>query len=127
MTIKIIVIGICVCVLNILLREKQQIFAVLINIVYVVIVISAVLSSVVSTLEGIKDLFEFSDSANKMLGSLMKAATVSIITKISCSICIESGNKVVSDVIDLTGRIALLVIAFPFIEGVIKIAISFIR
>ena len=126
MIIKVILLGICVCFLNIFLRQNQSVFTYIINIAYIVIIVVLLSDGVAERLKDIKDLLFLSSSATKMLSCLYKGALICILTKISSDVCKESGNLVVSDIIDLAGRIMLLIIAFPFIESIIKTASAFV-
>ena len=126
MIIKIILLGFCVCVLNIFFRQTQSQFVVILNVVYIVSAVLIFAESVAEYLSDIEDLFIISSSAGKMLSCLYKGALICILSKISADISKESGNLIVSDIIDLAGRVMLLIIAFPFIESILKIASAFV-
>ena len=126
MIIKIILLGLCVCILNIVLRDAQRAFVFLINICYVVIVALILFDYTAEFVSSIRDLFSITSSSGKIFSSLFKGAMICVLTKISADICKESGNTVVSGIVDIAGRIMLLVIAFPFIESIVKTATSFI-
>ena len=126
MIVKIILLGICVCILNIVLRQNQSSFTVIVNISFIVIVCVLMADQAVDYIKDIRDLFDFEDTADKMLSCLFKGAIICVLTKISSDLCKESNNIIVSDIIDLSGRIMLLIIAYPFIENVIKAASTFV-
>lgn len=77
-------------------------------------------------LETLTDMFTASTSGSSVLVSVYKSAAICILTKIASDICRDSGNMTVSDIVEFSGRIALLIIAFPFIESVIKTATTFV-
>lgn len=126
MLIKIIMLGLCVCVINIVLRDTQRAFVLLISICYVAIVALIILGYTSEFIIGMKDLFSITSSSGKIFTSLLKGAMICVLTKISADICKESGNVVVSDIVDIAGRVMLLIIAFPFIESIVKTATAFI-
>lgn len=125
MIIKVILIGICVCMLNIFLRQTQNTFVILINISYILLVVLMIMDSAADLISDISDLFSNTSSLSKIFECLYKGALICILTKISSDVCKESGNTVVSDIIDISGRIMLLIIAYPFIVSVIKTAAAF--
>ena len=127
MILKVIFVGLCVCVINIVLRQHNSTFSLLLNIIYLVSVVLIVINSAYEYMYKLKDLFEFSAYVNEMLKCLFKGAMICIVTKIACSLCDENGNKTICDAIDLTGRVVLLATAFPFIESIIKTAVSFVK
>lgn len=123
---KIILLGICVCIINLLLRQHEKAFVLPVNIVYIIVVVLLIFNSFIDSLGSISDLFSVSKTVNKVLICLYKSAAICILTKISGDLCKESGNAVVTDMIDLGGRIIMLSIAFPFIESIIKTASAFV-
>ena len=126
MLIKIILIGISICVISMFLKQQLRVYIVVLNIVFVISVILLVFDSTVDTIRSISELLDVTSSIGKMFNCLFKAVAVCILTKLSSDICKESGNMVVSDLIDLGGRITLLIISLPFIESVIKTAAAFV-
>ena len=126
MMIKVILLGVCVCILNMFLKQHQSAFTVIVNVCFIAVVIVVLIDSLTDTIDNIKSFMNFSTTAGKMFICLYKGALICILSKISSDICKESGNAVVSDIIDLAGRIMLLIISFPFIESIIKTASAFI-
>ena len=127
MFIKIIILGIIVCIINLLLKQHQSIFILPVNIIYITIVITLLFNEMTDSLLDVAQLFQVSKTVSKVLICLYKAASISILSKIATDICKESGNTVVSDMIDLGGRLVMLSIALPFIRSIIKTAVAFVR
>ena len=127
MVIKIVLLGICVSLINLFLNQYQKSFVTIVNIVYIVIVVLMVIDNILDAVQSITDLLSVSSGVNKMFICLYKSAGICILTKIASDICKESGNTVVSDMIDFGGRISLLVISLPFIESIIKTAAAFVK
>ena len=127
MLIKIIILGILVCAINLILRQHQKVFVLPINIVYIVAVLLLLFDSFSDNLRDIVDLFSVSGVLDKVIACLFKSAAICILTKFSVDLCKESGNTVVSDMIDLGGRIIMLSLALPFIKSIIKTASAFVK
>ena len=126
MIIKIILLGLCICVVNFILRDISRAFVLFINICYVVIVSLNLLEYISDFADNIKELFLLNSSSEYMFKCLFKGALICILTKLSSDICKESGNTVVSDIVDISGRVMLLFLAFPFIESIVKTAAAFV-
>ena len=125
MIVKIVLCGICVCVLNTLLRGYNKSFVIFVEIVFVIAVISLIFADAVKGTKNLSDLLLQTSSQKKIIVCLMKGAAICILTKLACDISYESGNILVGDIIELSGRILLLIISLPFIESVVKTAMSF--
>ena len=74
---------------------------------------------------GIEKIFYGNSGAGELFTVILKGAAVTVLTKFACDVCRESGNSLMADVVELGGRIMLVVLAMPFIEGVTEIALSF--
>ena len=127
MFIKIIILGIIVCIINLLLKQHQSIFILPVNIIYITIVITLLFNELTDSLLDVAQLFQVSKTVSKVLICLYKSTSICILSKIATDICKESGNTVVSDMIDLGGRLVMLSIALPFIRSIIKTAVAFVR
>lgn len=68
----------------------------------------------------------YSESA-ELFGALFKGAAVTVLTKLASDICNESANVLMGNIVELAGRITLIILSLPFIEGVAEIALSFTK
>ena len=127
MFIKVIILGVLVCIINLILKQHQKVFVLLVNIIYVVIVLLLIFDSFAENLQDIADLFSVSGVLDKALTCLYKSAAICILSKISIDLCKESGSTVISDMIDIGGRIIMLSLALPFIKSIIKTAAAFVK
>lgn len=125
MIVKIALCGICVCIISTVLNRYNKSFIIFIELVFVGSVVSFVLKDAVKELNTLTDLFELTSSQYKIMICLIKGAVICVVTKLACDVCYENGNIIVGDIIELAGRMVLLVISLPFIESVVKTAIAF--
>ncbi|MDD6145438.1 MAG: SpoIIIAC/SpoIIIAD family protein [Oscillospiraceae bacterium] len=127
MLIKVVCLGITVCLLSLILSEYKKAFVIPLQLFFAVAVIMIVLSDAVDSIRSVTDAFENVGSYTKLFSCLIKGALICLSTKLACDFCRESGNIFVSDIIELAGRIMLLVLALPFVESIIKTAVSFAK
>ena len=127
MIIRIILVGLCLCLLNIFLKKNMPEFVLPVEIVFLALTVTLCIGY-------IRDIFgEISDAAGQMeygeeiLASAVKGAGVCIITRFSSDVCAESGNQTVSDAVEFAGRIMLAVIAVPYIRLITDIAFAFVK
>ena len=86
-----------------------------------------VLDSFTDSFDNVVGLFSATSTDNKALTCLYKTGAICVLSKISTDICKESGNKVVSDMIDICTRIIVFSLTLPFISSIIKTAASFAK
>ncbi len=125
MIVKIALCGICVCIINVLLRQYNKSFVIFAELIFVGAVVSLIMNDAADGVRRLTDLFTLSTSQSKIIVCLLKGAVICIVTKLACDVSYESGNIIVGDIIELAGRIILLVISLPFIESVVKTAVAF--
>ncbi len=74
---------------------------------------------------GIEKIFNGYSDSGELFSLILKGAAVTVLTRFACDVCKESGNSLVADIVELGGRIMLVMLAMPFIEKVTEIALSF--
>ena len=125
MIVKLVLSALCVCFLSSLLRQYNKSFVIFIETAFVGIAFSFIISDVIKGFRGLIDLYSYDAAQNKVIKCLIKGAVICVLTKISCDVCYESGNVMVGDIVELSGRVLLIIISLPFLESVVKTAISF--
>ncbi len=71
-------------------------------------------------------LFSLYSEGSEVFQAIFKAATVTVLSRLASDMCRESGNGLMGDIVELAGRMMLVMLAVPFIERVTEIALSFI-
>ncbi len=71
-------------------------------------------------------LFSLYSEGSEVFPAIFKAATVTVLSRLASDMCRESGNGLMGDIVELAGRMMLVMLAVPFIERVTEIALSFI-
>ncbi len=125
MVLKIALAGICVCIINSVLKQYSKSFVIFTDILFTVAVAASVIGDITSSIESFIGELSINSVTNKLFLCLFKGAVICVITKFACDISRESGNTVISDVIEFFSRVMLLTISIPFIESIVKTAISF--
>ena len=93
---------------------------------FAVLTLVVVFDSVRDITDGLWEYIGESEIGSAVFPVLLKGAVICTVAKLASDIAKDSGNGLVSDIIDLTGRIMLLSLGFPFVENVIKAAASFL-
>ncbi len=127
MIIKVACVCICVCLLSVLLSQYTKSFVLPLQLCFGVIVLLIIFNEVKDSVSDILSLIDFDDKANKIFSCLLKGALICVLTKLTSDVSKDSGNNFVSSVVEIAGRIMLLVVTLPFLESVIKTALSFVK
>ena len=127
MLIRIIFSGIIICIISVLLKKQSKEFILPIEIVFITLVIWIVTENFQDVFSGISDIASQIEHGDEIIASAVKGAGICLITKFSSDICIENGNRLIGDVIEFSGRITLSLIAVPYIELIMNIALSFLE
>ena len=126
MIIKLAFLGICVCILSVLLKSWMKEAVLPLQLSFAVITIALIYDNIKDLTEELRYYIGDSEIGTMVFSALLKGALICVVTKLACDIANDSGNSTIANIIDLAGRIMLLSIGFPFVESVIKTATSFL-
>lgn len=126
MILKIAVLAICVCVLSAVLKSYFKEAVLPLELAFAVVALALVGEKAKEVVGELWSSLGDSEIGSAVISALIKGALICIFTKLSCDIAKDSGNTLVSDIIDLTGRIMLIALCFPFLESVIETATAFL-
>ena len=127
MFIKVILAGLSLCVINIFLKKQLSEFVLPTEIVFLAVVTLLLVDYLREDFSFLSEIIGQSLYGEDIFSSAVKGAGICLITKFSSDICSENGNKLISDVIEFTGRVMLLIIALPYIESIMKTAFAFLK
>lgn len=127
MFVKIIFAGLSLCIINIFLKKQLSEFVLPTEIIFLALTSALAVEYLKESFSYISVITDQIKNGEEVFSSAVKGAGICLVTKFSSDICIESGNKLIADIIDFTGRIMLLIIAVPYIESIIKTAFAFIK
>ncbi|MFI3142143.1 MAG: stage III sporulation AC/AD family protein [Clostridia bacterium] len=125
MILQIISLGLIVAILSSILKQYNQQYVILLEIGTACIVAVYVFNLCVDELSYVFDYLENDSTATELFEILLKGTIICIVTKLAADICKENGNMLISDIIELCGRIVIVLLSLPLLESVIKIAISY--
>jgi hypothetical protein len=126
MILKISLLGICVCILVSLMKSSFKEAVLPLELAFAVVVLIVTVGEIKELTSTFRSFLGDIQIDSTVFSALMKGAVICIVSKLSSDVAKDSGNSLVSDVIDLTGRVLLITISFPFLESVIKIAAAFL-
>ncbi len=125
MFVKILVLAVAGVVLTVILKKHCRELLPFFEIALVIGAVVIVSDSGIIRKSGIEKIISAYSQSGEIFTVLFKGAAVTVLTRLACDVCRESGNSLIADVVELGGRIMLIVLAMPFIEKVTDIALSF--
>ena len=126
MIIRIAILGICVCLLSVILKEYAKEVVLPLQLSFIAVVIAVIFDNIRDISSDFLSFIGNSEIGLSIFYSLLKGAFICVVTKIACDVADDSGNRVVAGIIDIAGRLLLISLGFPYIESVIKTATSFL-
>ncbi|MBE6774767.1 MAG: hypothetical protein E7543_01080 [Ruminococcaceae bacterium] len=127
MLIKIILVGITICLINIFLKKHLSELVLPVEIVFLAFSVSLCVEYIQNVFSGLTEILFRTQYGEEIFTSAVKGTGICLLSKFSSDICEENGNKMIADVIEFAGRILLAVIAAPYIELIMNIAAAFIK
>ena len=127
MLIKTIIIGLALCLVNLFLKKQLNEFVLPLEIAFLAMSSYLLIGYFEEIFGGINEISSQTEFAEEILSSTVKGAGICLVTKFSSDICTESGNKLIGDIIEFTGRIMLVIIVIPYVEAIIKTAFAFVK
>lgn len=115
-----------IAVMSVTLRKYVPEYAMIINIITGVIVLSIIMSEFLPAVRQIKDLLQVANLPQEYGAILFKSLGVCFLTQFASDSCKDAGEVSLSSKVELSGKIAILIIALPLFEKITKIAISLI-
>lgn len=125
MLFKIIGIGICTLVLNMVLKNQKPEIALLVNVCGGLLIFMFVLDGVSGLLEGFYELENYVGKV-EIVKPIMKVLGVGYITEFSSNLAEDSGNKSIASKIVLGGKVAICGLAMPILKQLIQTIVSII-
>jgi len=125
MFVKILVLAVVGVVLTLILKKHCRELVPLFEIVLVAGAFVIIADAEVVKRSGVEKILSAYSESAEFFTAILKGAAVTVLTRFACDVCRESGNGLVADIVELGGRIMLVVLAMPFVEKVTEIALSF--
>lgn len=126
MLVKIIGVGLCGVVVNLVLKQYRPEFCLLSNICTGLILFMMVVDGVKEIAENFIYLNNIAGIKSDILSPIFKVVGIGYITEFASDIAEESGNKSIAGKIILGGKITICVLALPIIKNLINAILSLI-
>jgi stage III sporulation protein AD len=124
--IKIITVGLATAVSCVLLKQTKPEIAVAVGLAGSVVILAMVMSGLSGIIGVINSVAARTGIKNEILSAILKIVGIGYLTEIAYDICKDAGSSSVADMVALGGKIVILVVAIPVIEGLVEIVLGII-
>lgn len=118
--IKIALLGIAIVFLSMLAGSIRREYALALSIGATILLAQYGISSLQSIVERIVALEEHVGVDKEYVAILLKMVGIAYLTQLVVSLCRDAGNGAVAGQINIVGKISMLLVSFPVLEGLIK-------
>ena len=121
---KIIAVGIATTVAVVLLRQLKPELAVVVGLVGTALIFVMVVSGLTTIIGSINGIVARTGVAVPLFTSILKIVGIGYLCEIAANLCQDAGSSAVADMIILGGKITIMVLAIPIIEGLVNVVLG---
>ena len=126
MLLKILGVGLCGVIINLLLKQYKPEFCLLNNVCVGLLIFALLIDGVKEIVLDFINIQNLSGVKHDIISPMLKVIGIGYITEFTSDLAEESGNKSIAGKIILGGKIAICVLALPIIKQLINAIISLI-
>jgi len=113
--------GLVAAVLSIILRQYKQEFGLYIPLIAGIIILTAVITAMRPVLDTVKNLMETTGMNNIYGQTLLKGLAVCYLTQLATDTCKDAGETAIAGKIELSGKIAVVVLSLPLFNNLVQL------
>lgn len=126
MAAELLVLVVAGCLISAVIKQYCKEFLLLFQLALVLALLLIIYNNSVDKITAFADIIRSLTGGSNMFNTLLKSAVITVLTKIACDICRDSNNLLIEGVVELGGRLAIFVLAFPYILNIISISLEFL-
>ncbi len=123
------VVGVLLCgaLLAVVLRGWRPELAVCLSLAAGAVVLALLLSRIAPLLAAAKRLAAVGGVDDSLLGTVLKAAGICLVTQLTADTCRDAGESALAAKAELVGRVLLLLLAVPLFEQILTLVTGLLR
>ncbi len=121
---KILAIGIVSCLISLLLKNKNPVFACIVSLSAITVISLFSLSNLSEILDGFLDIFSESGISKTHFLNIIKVISIAYATEIICSLLSDAGENSIAKNLELAGKIAVLILTVPNVLELMTVIID---
>ena len=114
-------IGVVGAALTVTLRAKSPEYSLAVGIVTALTILGMLFYSLSGINDRISSLLQNAGSAKEYGSVLIKALGISLLTQLACDACKDAGVASIASKVELGGKVAILLCAYPLLEKLLEL------
>ena len=123
---KIIAVGIATTLACVILKQTKSELAVVVGIAGTIVIFVMVVGGLAGVIQSISGIAARTGINSEIFSSILKIVGIAYLCELAAGICRDAGSGSVADMVVLGGKILILVMAIPIIEGLVEIVLGVI-
>lgn len=111
-------------VLAVLLKKQNAEYSLILTVCTASLIFVYLISSVIFAVTNIREIFEKSQINTFYIEILLKCVGICFITEFTCDCCKDASQSALSSVVLISGRICVLITAFPLFDEFLSLSLD---
>lgn len=124
--IKIFTLAIIAVIIGVIIRKNSEELYLPFKLFVGSVMLAVIFKEATDSFESFFNTVNLYSFEKELIIGMLKVSAISVITKLSCDICRESGNFFVESIVEFGGRTMIFIISLPYITRLLTLALSFI-
>ena len=119
-------IALIAAILSIVLKKYNPEYSIVLSIITGIFLFAKISTYLISIISSVKGLLNFSNVPADFILIMFKSLGICFLTQFSSDSCIDAGEAALASKIEFIGKIAVVLVAMPLIEEIIKVVTKLI-
>lgn len=119
-------IALIAAILSIVLKKYNPEYSIVLSIITGIFLFAKISTYLISIISSVKGLLNFSNVPADFILIMFKSLGICFLTQFSSDSCIDAGETALASKIEFIGKIAVVLVAMPLIEEIIKVVTKLI-
>ena len=115
------------CILSCVLKKDHKEYSILISVMTGVLIFCMIVSKTTPIINELKDLVKISNIDGDYISILLKSIGICFVTQFASDCCLDAGESVLANKIELAGKISILIVALPLFIKISDVAIKLVN
>lgn len=121
---RVVLVSAVCAIICLVLKQYRPEFVPFLQISSLLLILTLIYDSIRELLDSMTDLLSESGSAvyDEYIFLLIRVLGIAFITKVGTEVCKDSGNGILSVIIEFSGKLVILLMCFPLLKTVVQLA-----
>lgn len=126
MLIKIIALALVGAFLAVILKRYSKELLIFFEIVIMLSAVFIIVQELKAHSGAYNELFSLYEG-RELFSCILKGSAITVLCRLASEVCRESGNSLMGEIVEIGGRVMLVILALPFVARAAEIALTFAK